>query len=115
MTGGRTPDFWAIHPGGRAIVDSLQQIFALEDRAVATSRHVLSECGNMSSATILFVLAEQAKTLARSGQAATGVAMAFGPGLTIEMAQLSYAPGCASVHNGAAFHQDVRLSIGAAT
>lgn len=115
MTGGHAPDFWAIHPGGRAIVDSLQQIFALEDSTVATSRRVLSECGNMSSATILFVLAEQMKTLACSGQAATGVAMAFGPGLTIEMAQLSYAPGDAGAPNRAAFHHDVRLSMGTAT
>ena len=42
VTDSHRPDFWAIHPGGRAIVDGLQQIFALDDSAVAASRRVLS-------------------------------------------------------------------------
>ena len=98
------PHFWAIHPGGRAIVDRLAQIFALSDADVAASRAILQRYGNLSSATILFVLEELARTLRQTApggysresddcaSAATGVAMAFGPGLVIEMARLTYVP-----------------------
>ena len=60
----------------------------------------------MSSATILFVLAEHAQALAENGRDVTGVAMAFGPGLTVEMAQLSYVPDCAAALDMAAIHDD---------
>jgi predicted naringenin-chalcone synthase len=113
LIGAQTPDFWAIHPGGRAIVDGLQQILALDDGAVAASRRVLCDYGNMSSATILFVLAAQAQSLAKSGRPATGVAMAFGPGLTVEMAQLSYVPPHVHVPDAAAVHRDVLMPAGA--
>ena len=90
------PAFWAIHPGGRAIVDRLAQIFALADADVAASREILRRYGNLSSATILFVLEELGRTLqqqnATTDQPAAGVAMAFGPGLVIEMARLTYQP-----------------------
>ncbi len=113
LTDSRRPDFWAIHPGGRAIVDGLQQIFELEDSAVAASRRILHDYGNMSSATILFVLVEQAQTLAQNSRTVTGVAMAFGPGLTVEMAQLSYVPNCAAKSNGAAVHNETLIPTGA--
>jgi len=113
LTGAQTPDFWAIHPGGRAIVDGLQQILALDDSAVAASRRVLRDYGNMSSATILFVLAAHAEALAKSGQPATGVAMAFGPGLTVEMAQLSYAPPHMGAPDAVAVHHDAFMPTGA--
>ncbi|MCB0078191.1 MAG: type III polyketide synthase [Anaerolineales bacterium] len=86
------PEFWAIHPGGRSIVDGIQEVFALSDEDVAATRAVLRDYGNMSSATILFVLAETWRRLATAARSATGVAMAFGPGLTVEMARLSYVP-----------------------
>jgi predicted naringenin-chalcone synthase len=86
-----TPTFWAIHPGGRAIIDRLEEIFALPETAVASSRSVLANYGNLSSATILFVLAEERRRLQNAmADQRTGVAMAFGPGLTIEMARLTY-------------------------
>ena len=53
------PQFWSIHPGGRAIVDKLQAIFELPDDLLVPTRSVLADYGNLSSATILFVLAEQ--------------------------------------------------------
>lgn len=90
------PAFWAIHPGGRAIVDRLGQIFALTAADVAASRAILQRYGNLSSATILFVLDELGQTLQQqthaTDQPAAGVAMAFGPGLVIEMARLTYMP-----------------------
>ncbi len=74
-------DFWAIHPGGRAIVDKAQEILDLTDQAVFDSLEVLRLHGNMSSPTILFVLK---RFLERRETLGTGVALAFGPGLTIE-------------------------------
>lgn len=79
-------DHWAVHPGGRAIVDKVRSALDLCESSLAASRHVLKEYGNMSSATILFVLKEMLRsgTLTDPGQPI--VAMAFGPGLTVESA-----------------------------
>ncbi|MBI4238478.1 MAG: type III polyketide synthase [Deltaproteobacteria bacterium] len=71
---------WAIHPGGRAILDAVAASYALPDGALADSRAVLRDYGNMSSATIMFVL-QRMLAVAAPGP---GVAMAFGPGLTLE-------------------------------
>ncbi|PLX99515.1 MAG: type III polyketide synthase [Desulfuromonas sp.] len=78
---------WAVHPGGKAIVDKVVESLDLDQSQVTASRHVLRQYGNMSSATILFVLKE---ILQRdSGEAHENVcAMAFGPGLTVEMGLL---------------------------
>ena len=75
-------DLWAVHPGGRAIVDKVQKSMELADLQVEASRKVLSRFGNMSSATILFVLEEILKSNLETD--ATILPMAFGPGLTIE-------------------------------
>ncbi len=80
---------WAVHPGGRAILDRTQEALGLPDDALAASRTVLREHGNMSSATVLFVLAE---ALRRGlGDGAPVIALAFGPGLTVECARLTVA------------------------
>lgn len=81
-------DLWGIHPGGRAILDSVENKLNLPDQALSASRKILSDYGNMSSATILFVL----KQLLETKESATlkkTLAMAFGPGLTIESALLT--------------------------
>lgn len=82
-------DFWAIHPGGRAIVERAQEVIGLADADVRDSLDVLQQHGNMSSPTILFVLKRfldrHRAAPADAGRPPThGVAMAFGPGLTIE-------------------------------
>ncbi len=74
-------DLWAVHPGGRSILDAVEEGLALEPEALTASRTVLANFGNMSSATIMFVLAEMQRT-AQAGQ--RGCAMAFGPGLATE-------------------------------
>jgi alpha-pyrone synthase len=74
-------DLWAVHPGGRSILDAVEQGLELPTDALAASREVLSCFGNMSSATVMFVL-EKIMQQARSGQ--RGCAMSFGPGLTAE-------------------------------
>lgn len=76
-------DHWALHPGGRAILDKIQQSFSLSDQQLSPSRHILSEYGNMSSATILFVL-EHLLHQSSHTKSESVLAMAFGPGLTIE-------------------------------
>ncbi len=74
-------DLWAIHPGGRTILDAAEQGLALSAETLADSRTVLANFGNMSSATVMFVL-ERIMRRARSGQ--FGCAMSFGPGVTAE-------------------------------
>jgi predicted naringenin-chalcone synthase len=74
-------ELWAVHPGGRSILDAVEKGLELPDDALAASREVLSNFGNMSSATVMFVL-ERLMQRARSGQ--RGCAMSFGPGLTAE-------------------------------
>jgi predicted naringenin-chalcone synthase len=84
VTRGRDPlgiDLWAVHPGGRSILDAVEKGFALGPGALADSRSVLARFGNMSSATVMFVLHEIMQR-AESGQ--HGCAMSFGPGLTAE-------------------------------
>lgn len=88
------PAFWAIHPGGRSIVDQLEAVFDLRPDELLATRSVLRDYGNMSSPTILFVLQRlQQQLQAQDAHSiAQGVAMAFGPGLVTEMLQLSYVP-----------------------
>jgi alpha-pyrone synthase len=74
-------DLWAVHPGGRSILDAVENGLELPVGALAASREVLSCFGNMSSATVMFVLQRMMQE-ARPGQ--RGCAMSFGPGLTAE-------------------------------
>jgi predicted naringenin-chalcone synthase len=74
-------ELWAVHPGGRSVLDAVEDALSLEPSALAASREVLRRYGNMSSATILFVLAA---LMERARQGERGCAMAFGPGLTAE-------------------------------
>ncbi len=71
---------WAVHAGGRSILDAVQQGLALGPDALRHSREVLRCFGNMSSATLVFVL----ERILRERRAGDGLAMAFGPGLTVE-------------------------------
>lgn len=73
---------WAIHPGGRSILDKVEAKLGLSDRQLEASRRVLRDFGNMSSATVLFILKD---LLEEQGSGSDRVcAMAFGPGLTVE-------------------------------
>lgn len=73
-------DLWAVHPGGRSIIDVVQRALDLAPEALAHSRDVLRLNGNMSSATVMFVL----ERLLDEAPGLGGCAMAFGPGLTAE-------------------------------
>lgn len=75
---------WAVHPGGPRVLTAFGQSVGMEKGAFSVSQEVLAEHGNMSSATILFIL----DRLRRSGAEGPCVAVAFGPGLVAEVALL---------------------------
>ncbi|MBX3093682.1 MAG: type III polyketide synthase [Cryobacterium sp.] len=81
--GASVPDIehWAIHPGGRSILDRVESSLGLSEAQLVPARETLRDFGNMSSATVLFVLQHILRT-ARPGERIC--AMAFGPGLTVE-------------------------------
>ena len=84
ITRGQHPssiDWWAVHPGGRSILDSVEKGLGLRSDGLACSRDILARFGNMSSATVMFVL-QQIMEKAQRGQ--QGCAMSFGPGLSAE-------------------------------
>jgi len=81
-------EHWAIHPGGRSILDKVETRLGLTEAQLVPARETLRDFGNMSSATVLFVL----RNILDSDAADDGdrvVAMAFGPGLTVESALMT--------------------------
>ena len=74
-------DLWAVHPGGRTVLDAVERALDLAPAALASSRDILRRYGNMSSATVMFVIE---KLLRPGARGRTGCAMSFGPGLTAE-------------------------------
>jgi predicted naringenin-chalcone synthase len=86
--GPRAIDLWAVHAGGRTILDAVENGFALDNQALAESRAVLAEHGNMSSATVMFVLK---RMLDNAPKGRRGLAMAFGPGVVAETFRFSLA------------------------
>ncbi len=88
LFGDSIPTNLAIHAGGRSILDAVERAMALEPKALAASRAVLAECGNMSSATVLFAI----QRLIDQHASGPGLALAFGPGLAAEAIKLDFAP-----------------------
>jgi predicted naringenin-chalcone synthase len=87
-----TPDdvrFWVLHSAGRRVIENAQALLGLSDADVAYSREVLRRYGNLSSATVLFVL----DAVLRSGRPRpgdVGLMMALGPGFAAEGAILRF-------------------------
>lgn len=71
-------DRYICHPGGAKVIDGLEEALELAPGALADSRGVLRDCGNMSAATVLFVLE---RALAEPGWR-RGLVTALGPGFT---------------------------------
>ena len=91
VTGGHAAgevDGWAVHAGGRSILDAVERALGLAPEALAASRAVLEAYGNMSSSTLMFALA----ALLRGASVERGVALAFGPGLAAEGFRFTSAP-----------------------
>jgi len=74
---------WAIHPGGRSILDKVEAKLELTEEQLAPARRVLRDYGNMSSATVMFVL-KDIMDAPFDGTDERICSMAFGPGLTVE-------------------------------
>ncbi|MET0296030.1 MAG: type III polyketide synthase [Microbacterium sp.] len=88
FVGDDAPAAWAVHPGGRSVLDRVEGGLELGSEALTASRQVLRDYGNMSSATVLFIL----RALLGDDELADGAriaALAFGPGLTVESVLLT--------------------------
>ncbi len=81
-------DAWAVHAGGRTILDAVEAGLSLSSDALAASRATLANYGNMSSATLMFSLKE---IMAR--RPTHGIALAFGPGLAAEGFRFGWTDG----------------------
>ena len=75
---------WCIHPGGPRILAASAEAARLSDAQLDPSLHILRQCGNMSSPTVLFILQEQIRRQSKG----PCVMLGFGPGLNVEMAIL---------------------------
>lgn len=90
--------FWAVHPGGPAILDQVEAKLKLSKDKMQGSRDVLSEFGNMSSSSVLFVLDQIRQRSMKMGASTTGEGndfgffIGFGPGLTLEVLVLRSMP-----------------------
>jgi predicted naringenin-chalcone synthase len=101
----RDIEHWAVHPGGRSILDKVESKLGLSEKQLAPSRQTLRDYGNMSSATILFVLKQILDGPVEDGGGERVCAMAFGPGLTVEAGLFTRIPatvGAPSTTEGAA-------------
>lgn len=81
---------WVLHPGGRRVIEVMAERLGLGDRDLASTEAVLSEHGNMSSVTVLFVLDEILRR-DRPHPGERGLLGAFGPGFGAEFALLEFA------------------------
>jgi len=98
-----SPDaLWAIHPGGRLILDSVQDACDLTDEQMAPSRNVLRRFGNISSASIMFIIRDLMAHPPTNDGPRTGHAIAFGPGLTVESVNFSLLPRATAALPGGA-------------
>lgn len=86
--------FWCVHPGGRAILDELAKTLSLKPEKMEATREILYSYGNMSGATVLFVIDQMRRRSAEKKRSTTGegcewgLVVGFGPGLTVEVSVL---------------------------
>ena len=88
-TDGERPEQWILHPGGAKVLDAYKSSLELNDEDVADSVATLSEHGNMSAATVMFVL----ERALRRGATGSGVLTAFGPGFSAEALSVTFPKG----------------------
>lgn len=82
---------YAIHPGGKNILKAFEEALQIGGQALQESYHILEQFGNMSSATVLFVL--ERMLYDKDGEPGYIYSAAFGPGLTVESALLRKVTG----------------------
>lgn len=90
--------FWAVHPGGVAILNQIETQLELAPEKLRASRDILRDYGNMASACVLFVL-DRVRCRSKEAHAATtgegkqfGLLVGIGPGLTMECSVLKALP-----------------------
>lgn len=88
---GERIEHWGVHPGGRDILDRVGSRLGLSSAQLAPAREVLRRHGNMSSATVLFVLGGILGGPVRDGERL--VSLTFGPGLTVESSLMTVETG----------------------
>ncbi len=88
LFGDGVPANLAVHAGGRSILDAVERALGLDKAALAPSRAILAESGNMSSATVMFVI----ERMIAERASGPGLALAFGPGLAAEAIGLDFRP-----------------------
>jgi len=76
--------YFAIHPGGKKILEAIEQELGIKKEQNHFAYEVLKNFGNMSSPTVLFVLNEVVQTLDAKSDGKEILSFAFGPGLTLE-------------------------------
>jgi alkylresorcinol/alkylpyrone synthase len=81
--------YWVLHSAGRQVIDRAVSALGLSEEQVAATRHVLRHYGNMSSATILFVLEETLRRT-RPVPGEWGLMIGLGPGFAAEGALLRW-------------------------
>ncbi|HLY11076.1 MAG TPA: 3-oxoacyl-[acyl-carrier-protein] synthase III C-terminal domain-containing protein [Planctomycetota bacterium] len=81
--------FWILHPGGRRIIEAYRDVFSLSDQALNWTRSSLATVGNLSSASVLFTLADVADR-GRPREGDPGFLIALGPGFASEMLLLTW-------------------------
>ena len=90
--------FFITHPGGRAILDKIEEKLELKPEKMRATRHVLSEYGNMSSPSVLFIMDEMRKRSMADGLRTAGEGLDYGvlhglgPGITVETVVLHALP-----------------------
>jgi predicted naringenin-chalcone synthase len=87
LRGTRTEDYshWAVHAGGRTVLDAVETGLQLGPQMLRWSRGVLRDFGNMSSATLMFILQRMLRAAPEPCAAGEdGFALAFGPGMAAE-------------------------------
>ncbi|MGD9556195.1 MAG: type III polyketide synthase [Mangrovibacterium sp.] len=83
-----TSAHWAVHPGGKKILDTIRDRVAVDFKKMESSYQVLHEYGNMSSPTILFVLERIMDEAAKPGELI--FVLGFGPGISMDSSLFSY-------------------------
>lgn len=78
------PDYYAIHPGGKRILEVVEEALGICKEDNRFAYQVLKQYGNMSSPTVLFVLKEIFQALSATDHTKRILSFAFGPGLTME-------------------------------
>lgn len=80
---------FVFHPGGKKIIQKMEQILAPLGKDIAETKKILSSRGNLSSATVLYVL-EEVMNARKPEAGETGYMLAFGPGFTAQSLLLKW-------------------------